>query len=1433
MTKQPTYEELAKRVRELENELQAIVTSDSNSAGSESVYRLMLESISDTVLVTDDHGNIVYVCPNTSNIFGLSQKDVYGFKTIQKLLGGTICDIKELKKEKEIRNIEWSIKGASGNSRFLLVNVKTVSINEGSVLYVMRDITERRKTEELLIENEDRYRTVLETINDGVVLQAASGEILTWNKGAEDIFGIPGEDALGQTSEGVDWPTIHENGSKYHGKDHPSMRTLETCKPCKNEIMGVYQPSGDLRWISINTNPLSSTDEKKPYAVAVSFSDITEFKKVENALRKNEAELRQTLDATTDGIWSWIFKTNELSFSPRYYTMLGYEPNEFPADYENWVKLIHPEDKDKTLAVAEEYMRTKPDVYENEFRLRTKDGEYRWIKTRARVVERDDNFDAVYMIGNHEDITERRKVEENLRAAKASIEWEHDILQAVMNGAKNIHLVYLDAEFNFVSVNQAYAESCGCRPDEMIGKNHFALYPHAENEAIFANVRDTGIPFEVKDKPFTFPDQPERGVTYWDWSLTPMKNCHGKVAGLVFSLVETTEHKRVEEALQKSEEEHRSILRTAMDGFWVASNNGAILEVNEAYCQMSGYTEEELLSMHISDLEGTESVEDIGAHMQKVIRHGGDRFESVHRRKDQTVFDVEVGVQHIAANSEDDRVFAFIRDISDQKHLTNSLRESEERYRRLTENSPAVVYQFKMNPKGEYTFPYLSEALTETMGLSPKEAMRDPSKVLEMIHPEDRESFRKNVRKSADSLEGYHEIFRCLKDGKIIWIEARSVPESLPDGSVIWDGFFIDVTRQKQAEEALRASEAEKDAILDASPDIILLVGTDFKIIWANRTAGETVNRDPQDLMGHACYEAFQNLDRPCSGCPTVAAIASGKPRQKTMYQPAMHGIGESYWEDYSMPIKDASGRIMGAVEIGRNITDRKRDEKILRESEDFLNRTGDMAKVGGWEVDLNTMKVIWTRTTGRIHELPDGYFPDLEEAIGYYHPEDQDHVRQCVQRAIESSEPFDFTVRLITAKGRERWVRALGQPIFDSGSCVRLSGTFQDITERLKLEEELRQSQKMEAIGTLAGGIAHEFNNVLGIIMGNAELALDDVPDWNPAKESLREIRKASFRAKEVVRQILSFARKTMTSINPLEINTIVKESLKFMRASIPAMVDIQPSIPSEPKTILGDPTEIHQVVINLCTNAAHAMKASGGILEVGISEVTLDERTASRYEDLSAGDFVKLTVKDSGEGISPNILGKVFEPYFTTKEFGAGSGMGLAVVYGIVKKCKGAINIISTVREGTTVEVLFPKIDEEAPAEEKKKDELPTGNERILLVDDDPSIVTMITQMLERLGYAVSSMTDSKQALEHFKSTPDDFELVFTDMAMPKMSGDALAAELIKVRKDIPILLCTGHSDTIDEKKAKKIGIKGFAMKPLDKRKLARAVRAALDDR
>ena len=892
-----------------------------------------------------------------------------------------------------------------------------------------------------------------------------------------------------------------------------------------------------------------------------------------------------------------------------------------------------------------------------------------------------------------------------------------------------------------------------------------------------------------------------------------------------------------------------------------------------------------------------------------------------------------------------------------------ALRESEAKYKRVSDNSPAVLYQFLMSPSGEVSFPYVSDIVESIFGVSPEEVMKDPSKLLDMVHPEDQEMFNEGVMRAAETLESFPLEFRCTKNGEVIWIEARWVPTPLTDGGILWDGFLLEVTDRKKTEEELKRNKES----LDATGRMAKVGGWEFdaetsEIRWTKETL--RIHEVPLDYKPNLdkVIEFFHPDDRQILLKSFQGALDEGRPYD--MEVRFTTAKGKQLWTRTNCEPVIVDGKVVKLKGTFQDITDRKQALEEVKSAKAFMDTVLDLSPFAMWIADQEgtvtrtnhclrkTLNLADEMIVGKYNVLKDAnlenqgvmplvksvfdgnevvrfsipwkadeageadfqgakdvhidvsIFPilndvgelinvvcqwvditDLKKAedslreseekyrllvekadeaifiaqddiikfpnpktlelIGYsekelatipfadlIHPEDRQMVLERYRGRLNGeSPPSDYAFRIINKANAVLWIQNNVSRTTWDGRPATIN-LLRDISEKRQLEEQLRQSQKMEAIGNLAGGIAHEFNNVLAIILGNAELAMDDVPDWNPASDSLKEIRNASFRGKNVVRQILSFARKTMTALKPLEINTIVKESLKLMRASIPAMIDIQPNIPPEPSMIMGDPTEIHQIVINLCTNAFHAMKETGGILEVGISEVTLDNRSASRYEGLTAGDFVKLTVKDTGEGVSPEILEKVFEPYFTTKEFGAGSGMGLAVVYGIVKKCKGAIYIESTVGEGTTVKVLFPKIEAEAPAKIAKKEKLPGGNERILLVDDDPSIVAMIRQMLEKLGYHVTDLTDSMATLEQFKSTPDDFDLVITDMSMPKMSGDRLAAELIKVRKDIPILLCTGHSDTIDEKKAKGIEIKGFAMKPLDMGKLARAVRTVLDD-
>ena len=384
---------------------------------------------------------------------------------------------------------------------------------------------------------------------------------------------------------------------------------------------------------------------------------------------------------------------------------------------------------------------------------------------------------------------------------------------------------------------------------------------------------------------------------------------------------------------------------------------------------------------------------------------------------------------------------------------------------------------------------------------------------------------------------------------------------------------------------------------------------------------------------------------------------------------------------------------------------------------------------------------------------------------------------------------------------------------------------------ERKKLQEQLLQSQKMEAIGSLAGGIAHEFNNILGTIIGNTELAINDVPESNPARECLEEIQSASLRAKDVVRQILGFARKSVFQLVSLQISPIISETLELIRASIPMTIEIRRNLSCKSDTVMADPTQISQVLMNLCINAKDAMQEKGGVLEVKLENTSIDEKSAIRYEGLGPGNYVKMTVRDTGHGIDPKNIDRIFDPYFTTTSLAEGPGMGLAVVHGIVKHHKGAIMVESELGKGTVFEVLFPLTEAEEEQKTEKSEALPAGAERILFVDDEKALVKMAKRMLEMQGYQVEAKSDSVEALELFRSKPDRFDLIITDMTMPKMTGDKLAKEILSIRPDMPIILCSGFSEKIDAEKAKELGIRKYIEKPLNMSDFVVALRKVLD--
>ena len=423
-------------------------------------------------------------------------------------------------------------------------------------------------------------------------------------------------------------------------------------------------------------------------------------------------------------------------------------------------------------------------------------------------------------------------------------------------------------------------------------------------------------------------------------------------------------------------------------------------------------------------------------------------------------------------------------------------------------------------------------------------------------------------------------------------------------------------------------------------------------------------------------------------------------------------------------------------------------------------------------------------------------------------------------------------------AAGQSGYQRMHGMPFYEEG---RVSGGFlirEDVTqkkqaemERLRLEAELRQSQKMEAIGTLAGGIAHDFNNMLSSVMGNVELSREELPPEHPVQKNLGQIMEAGKRGAELVHQILSFSRVQEHEPRPMRMAQAIQDGLKLLRSSIPSSVEIIENIGAQEVMILGDVTQIQQIIMNLCNNATQAMRGEG-VMQVGLERMEVDPAQAQGVSpDMEAGSYLCLSVRDSGTGMTPEIMQRIFDPFFTTKEVGKGTGMGLSVVHGLVQAHGGFITVESRLGEGSFFSVYLPVIDAVPRQGEAREPELPRGHERIMFVDDEYPLVELGRQLLSRLGYQVTAVTSSIQALERYRANPGGYDLVITDYTMPEMTGDKLTSELLKINPQLPVIICTGYSERVDAIKAKDLGARGFVLKPLSIGYLSRLVRGVLD--
>ena len=543
-----------------------------------------------------------------------------------------------------------------------------------------------------------------------------------------------------------------------------------------------------------------------------------------------------------------------------------------------------------------------------------------------------------------------------------------------------------------------------------------------------------------------------------------------------------------------------------------------------------------------------------------------------------------------------------------------------------------------------------------------------------------------------------------------------------------------------------------------------------------------------------------------------------------------------SHLNSRSRITKNSQGRAVRLYGICQDITEQKKREEERLLNEKRLLQIQEIAHIGTYEYNLKTDELWWSDEAYRIFGISDKKEITLEKYLEYVHPDDADRLKALSE---VGQEDYYVEYRIIRPDGEIRYISTfVGKHEYRDGERYLIRGTAQDITEqklmeqeRNQLESRLHHSQKMETIGTLAGGVAHDINNILGIIIGNTELCLDDVPEWNPAYANLQEVVKAVLRAKKVIRQLLTFSRNIDIKKEPIDIVSVVEDSLKFLRSTISATVTIEKQINITNPNIIADPTQIKQIILNICANSAQAMEAKGGLIKIKMENITVNHSQENEDDVLANGEYIKIVIMDDGPGIAPAIHDKIFDPYFTTKEVGKGSGMGLAVVQGIVKKHKGSINVKSKIGKGAIFTILLPGIDEARPKKNREDINTAFAGRRILFIDDEIQITSVATRMLETLGYVPESRTNPQEALELFKEKPGKYDLVITDMAMPRMNALMLFEEIRKIRSDIPIILSSGHNPLVDEKRAEETGFSAYILKPFTRAELAASIKSAFE--